>query len=66
MLTFFAVFMIRIIVKRHYNGERGAELLLVNRNGVAGESSPCDWLPSNPSPLTAATQLLTCDSSQLT
>ena len=22
MLTFFAVFMIRIIVKRHYNGER--------------------------------------------
>ena len=68
--TVFACFIFTI---RAMRGERGAAslrliaaLLLVNRNGVAGESSPCDWLPSNPSPLTAATQLLTCDSSQLT
>ena len=68
--TVFACFIFTI---RAMSGERGAAslrliaaLLLVNRNGVAGESSPCDWLPSNPSPLTAATQLLTCESSQLT
>ena len=63
MLTFFAVFMNRIIVKRHYNGERGAAslrliaaLLLVNRNGVAGESSPCDWVSFN-----RCSATLTCD-----
>ena len=38
-----------------------AALLLVNRNGVAGESSPCDWLTPNRGEAT-----LTSESSQLT
>ena len=45
------------------NGERGAAslrliaaLLLVNRNGVAGESSPCDWVSFN-----RCSATLTCD-----
>ncbi|MEE0871657.1 MAG: hypothetical protein U0L52_09870, partial [Bacteroidaceae bacterium] len=36
-------------------------LLLVNRNGVAGESSPCDWVSFN-----RCSATLTCESSQLT